>query len=62
MNHSSLVEDICWKPDSDKELLPCIASVENELIMQVWKPIDDFFTEEIDMMAYADRIPDEDLE
>ena len=62
MNHSSLIEDICWKPDADRELLPCIASVENELIMQVWKPIDDFFTEEIDMMPYADRIADEDLE
>ena len=29
IHHSSLIEDICWKPDSDPKLFPCVASVEN---------------------------------
>jgi hypothetical protein len=30
--------------------------------MQVWKPINDFFEEEMDLLPYADRIPESDLE
>ena len=56
IHHSSLIEDLSWKPDQSKGLMPCIASVENDFAMQIWKPIEDFFEEEIDLLPFADRI------
>lgn len=31
IHHSSLIEDVCWQPNSDPKLMPCIASIENQL-------------------------------
>jgi len=30
--------------------------------MQIWKPIEDFFEDEIDLLPFADRIDSSDLE
>jgi len=38
-----MIEDICWQPNADPRLFPMIASVENERVVQIWKPKEDFF-------------------
>lgn len=37
VHHSSLIEDVRWCPTSDGNLVPMIASIENQLTVQIWK-------------------------
>lgn len=39
-----------------------LVSVETERVVQIWKPKEDFFEEEIDHIACVNRIAEEDLE
>jgi hypothetical protein len=63
--HKSAIEDVCWNPRTSdpNSLFPMLASGENEESLQVWKPSEEFFAEEIDMMDNAlHLISDLDLE
>jgi len=39
-----------------------IASIENERVLEVWKPKEDFFVDLIDDIAFVDKIAETDLE
>jgi WD40 repeat protein len=64
MTHSSNIEDISWCPQRPIEtgLFPMIASVETQRVVQVWKPKQDFFENDTDLINNVDLIADEDLE
>ena len=65
MMHNSQIEDIAFCPKAEgrsQEFFPSVVSVETQLQMQMWKPKEDFFEEEVDMLEKLDLIRNEDLE
>ena len=51
--HNSQIEDIAFCPaieGREQDLFPSVASVETQLFLQIWKPKEDFFEEEMDMI------------
>lgn len=60
--HASMIEDVCWQPNAKAGVFPMIASIENERVLEVWKPKEDFFVDLIDDIAFVDKIAETDLE
>ena len=60
--HSSNIEDVCWCPRDQPGLFPMLASLETERVVQIWKPKEDFFEDEIEHLASVAKIAEEDLE
>lgn len=65
MNHHSQIEDIAIAPQtnaSSDDIFPMIASIENQLTLQIWKPKDDFFESETEQLAFVEKINESELE